>query len=118
MVDYNLANKNHIHSLVAKLWFNNEKGMLWILIMQFMSTSKPWLSQLIFEIQHFIPKNFIFTSIYIYLVHTHTHTHIGEHQLLGHLWKFWSHKKLKLNRFSIFWSNVFNVWFQKRFFFP
>jgi hypothetical protein len=28
MVDYNLANKNHIHSLVAKLWFNNEKGML------------------------------------------------------------------------------------------
>ncbi len=41
MVDYNLTIKNHIHSSVVKLWFNNEKGNLRILIMQFMSTSKP-----------------------------------------------------------------------------
>jgi hypothetical protein len=32
-VDCNLTIKNHTHSSVAKLWFNNEEDILWILIM-------------------------------------------------------------------------------------
>jgi hypothetical protein len=40
MVDFNLIIKDHIHGLVAKLWFNNEQdiitiNILWILIIDF-----------------------------------------------------------------------------------
>jgi hypothetical protein len=41
MVDYNLTMKNHIHGSMAKLWSNHKQGILQILIMQSMNTSKP-----------------------------------------------------------------------------
>jgi hypothetical protein len=40
MVDYFLTIKNHIYCLTAKLWSNNEQGILRFLIMQLMSTPK------------------------------------------------------------------------------
>jgi hypothetical protein len=58
MVDYNSTIKKHIHGSVAKLWSNNEQGILWILIMPFMGSPEPQLFELIFEIQHFNLKFF------------------------------------------------------------
>jgi hypothetical protein len=41
MVDCNLTITNYIHGSMAKLWSNNEQGILWILIMQLMNISEP-----------------------------------------------------------------------------
>jgi len=41
MVDCNLTIINYIHGLTTKLWFNNEQGILWILIMQLMDILEP-----------------------------------------------------------------------------